>query len=68
VAALMSIPLVYMLKAHWDKTLGQDKTFLQNFVQSNPNLAEAIATTGLHMSLNSLLNQFPAEKIMQWEN
>ena len=68
VAALRSIPLVYMLKAHWDKTLGQDKTFLENFVQSNPNLAEAIATTGLHMSLNSLLNQFPAEKIMQWEN
>jgi hypothetical protein len=66
VAALVSIPLIYMLKSHWDKQLCEDKEFLERFVESSPCTAHALASVGMKMGVDSLLSKFPSEKIMSW--
>lgn len=66
VASLVSVPLVYMLKGHWNKQMCQDKKFLEDFVESNPCIANALAEIGIKMGFDSLFSKFSAEKIMDW--
>jgi hypothetical protein len=66
VASLVSIPLIYMLKCHWDRQLCEDKEFLENFVENNPCISQALAAIGIKMGLDSLLSKYSSQKIMSW--